>query len=118
MLSKKQKIKRAAFPALISKGKAFHSSHVTLRIVRNAARKNNASRFSFVVSAKVARKATERNRFKRKGYAVVRTYLKHIKPSHLYAFFFKKGASALSASDMEKEIVSLLVRAGALTFGS
>lgn len=114
MLSKKYKIKKTAFFEIISKGKLFHSPHFTLRVLRAKKEEHDNPLFSFIVSSKVARSAVDRNKLKRRGYAIVRKNLKKIQPQQLYAFFLKKGAVQLSFNNMEKEIIFLLKKSSAL----
>ena len=112
MLKKKYKIKKTAFLEIISKGKTFHSSHITLRVLRKKAGEHNDPLFSFVVSSKIARNATDRNLLKRRGYAIIKKIFNTIsKRNYAYAFFLKKGVVAPSFKEMEKEISILLKKA-------
>lgn len=108
MLSKKQKIGRKVFPRVLSSGKALYSPLFTLRFSLDEEHRHTESRFSFVVSSKVAKTAVARNKLKRRGYAIIRKHSKHIAPGYLAVFFFKKPAHSVSFLDLEREVVSVL----------
>jgi ribonuclease P protein component len=79
-----------------------------LTLAPNPSGNLSPSRFSFSVSKKVCRNATDRNKFRRRGYAVTQKYVKNIKPGFLCVFSFKKGSAKMTFVEMEKEIVNLL----------
>ena len=95
----------------MSANKVFYAPHITLRVLSYTDFEKYPSAFSFVVSSKVARKATERNRLKRRGYAIIQKQFECIKPNHNCVFFFKKHAAELSFKDVEQEITTLLIKA-------
>lgn len=98
----------------MARGKIFHSQHLSLRVSKKETQKNNSPKISFVVSAKVARKAVDRNKLKRRGYIIVRALLKNIKQNYFFAFFFKKDSTTLLFEEIKKEIIFLLRRADVL----
>lgn len=114
MLSKKRKVKREIFRDVLLRGKSFHSALFTLRIFFD--KKNSAAltRFSFVVSQKIARKATVRNELKRRGYAIIRKNISKIKLGYVCVFFLKKHFIESSIDGLEKEIIMVLKYAGVL----
>ena len=75
---------------------------------------NSDSRFSFSVSKKVASKAVDRNKYRRRGYSVIRNNINKIKSGFFSAFSFKKGEGPIKFSELEKEILGLLSSAGML----
>ena len=106
MLPKNRRIPRALWPALKKKRpQVSRSNTLTLRVVPNG----DGARFSFVVSTKVAGKATRRNILRRRGYHIVRDILADVKP-WAYIFFFMKGASKRSFSELKSEIESLMLQ--------
>lgn len=72
------------------------------------------SRFSFSVSKKVFKRAVDRNKYRRRGYGVISRNIKSIKPGFFYFFSFKKIDKKILFSDLEKEIINLLDKAGVL----
>ncbi|MDP3725751.1 MAG: ribonuclease P protein component [bacterium] len=114
MLKKKYKIKKTAFPEIVSKGKTFHSPHFTLRVLYKKEKAHNNPLFSFIVSSKVKRNATDRNLLKRRGYAIVAKTINDVSvQNNMYAFFLKKGVGSLSFPEMKEEIIFLLKKSNA-----
>lgn len=110
MLPRGQKISRAAFGEVLNSKKSAASPFFSLRFYQTE--KITPSRFSFVVSKKVAGSAVERNTLKRRGYSFLQKNKKHITPAFVIAFFLKKGAEKLSAARFGEEVVSLLLKIG------
>ncbi len=111
MLPKKQKIQRSLFPKTFSGSKTFPSPFFTLRVFFDKKNSTTSSRFSFVVSAKVAKSAVARNILKRRGYTVMKKNISSIKPGYICAFFFKKESIKVPFKELEKEIITTLKRA-------
>ncbi|MBI2045940.1 MAG: ribonuclease P protein component [Parcubacteria group bacterium] len=111
MLAKKQKISRMLFKNILSRKKSVSSP--LLSVLFSKKDEMFPSRFAFVVSKKVAAKATERNKLKRRGYAFLQRNKKTIKPSFVAAFLLKKGAEKLSPAGFHAEIETLLKKIGA-----
>ena len=105
MLSRKFKIERKDFPKDLRVGRGFYSPHLSLFVFKSPGDK--PSRFSFVVSAKISKKATTRNLLRRRGYDVIKG-LPLVGPASLCVFYFKKGSDKISFSETKKEIISLL----------
>ena len=105
MFSKRRRITRQEFPSGRD-GQVFHATHFSLRAVSHA---DVASRFSVVVSKKVARTAVARDKLKRRVYVVFRRSEKNtpISPGR-YVLFAKKNAPELSFKELEVEIKNLL----------
>lgn len=96
MLGKKNRANRHHFTA-ISKGKTVFSPFFSVRISNNT---HTVSRFSVVVSKKVAKSAVERNSIRRKFYAALEPF----KKSNFSAIFYiKKEALGLSVKQILKE---------------
>jgi ribonuclease P protein component len=68
MLHKTERMNRTQFSAFFASGRRVHGSYTTLLI-------SSSDRFScsVVVSKKVAKKAHDRNRIKRRLYAIIKT---------------------------------------------
>jgi ribonuclease P protein component len=110
MLPKNRRIKRSEFQHILSHGKRYYSPHLILYIANKT--KPLPSQFSFSVSKKVKNKATDRNTYRRQGYAVIQKTISRIKPGYFFTFSFKKSGEKLTFSILEKEIVSLLEASG------
>jgi ribonuclease P protein component len=101
MLPKKHRINRKLFEEVAKKGKSFSSKYLSLKI---APVSENQSRFAFVVSSKVAKKAVDRNKIKRRARNIVQKNLGKIKRQINAIIFFKQGAEKLAFAELEKEI--------------
>jgi ribonuclease P protein component len=113
MLSKSRRISKADFPYILAQGRRFNSEHLLLY---SAPMKNTAepSRFSFSISKKVAAKASDRNRQRRRGYASLHNLLPFLKTGSFSFFSFKKGGHAIPAAVIGSEARKLLLEAGVL----
>lgn len=112
MLSKKAKVDRQLAQKILATGRNFYGVFTTLRIIKVSDKK---SRFSFVVSKKVASPATVRNRLKRRGLSAVAHYYKEIHPPVGTLFFMKKSAVSVSYSDLKRDIHELLLKSGLIS---
>ena len=113
MLSKKQRIGRKEFMEIISRGRRYNSTHLTLYLLKEANAGNSV--FSFSASKKVSKKATSRNTLRRRGYSVINKILKKIKPGYKCFFLFKNNSSNPNFSILEIEILELLKSGGVLS---
>lgn len=111
MLSKKRRINKDLFEEIIKQGKNIHSDDICLRYVKNG---NDVSRFSFVISSKICKKAVGRNLFKRRGRHIIKKIEKDVADGFVCAFFAKKGAIEIPFVELEKQIISLLNKAKVL----
>jgi len=82
------KIPSYLFKKLYQKGKTKKINGIILRYFQN---NKPFSRFGFVISAKDASKAVERNKLKRRAKEIVKTI--KTPPSFDYVFIFKKEMS-------------------------
>ena len=122
MLPKRQKVPRRLFIEALTKGRSIHSKYLSLRFLKSKELKQ--SRFSFIVSSKVSKKATVRNLLKRRGYYIVRKNKKNISDQFIFLFFFSaKSGSAFGGKktkttdpfkELEREILTLFKKTGIL----
>lgn len=109
MLPKNRRISKKYFPLILSKSKRHNSTHLILYLSPiDSGQKEEQSRFSFSISKKVCPKAVERNKYRRRGYAIISKHLAKIGDGHFYFFSFKKFSSQPTFSILEKEIKELL----------
>ena len=89
------------------------SSHVlSLRINRRLPNEDDKpSKFAFIVSKKVAVRAVDRNKLKRRARAIVRELFGEIKDNFGCLLFFKKMATDLSYEELKKTIREIFIRA-------
>ncbi|HRY62754.1 MAG TPA: ribonuclease P protein component [Candidatus Paceibacterota bacterium] len=107
-----KKVTRSDFDMILKKGKNIYSPLLSFKYI--FLDNSVSSRFSFVISGKVAKRAVDRNLFKRRGRHIVRKVKDDIQKGFIGAFFAKKGVINVSFIEMEKEVNSLLKRAGVL----
>lgn len=108
MLSKDFKIDKKLIPLVLKEGKIFNSPYFTLRVFKQKTDCKKFSLFSFVVSKKVAKNATNRNKLKRKGFYIIRKIIQKTRPCFVCVFSFKKEILNLSFLNLEKEILQIL----------
>lgn len=117
MLPKRQRVTRALFSDIMSRGKVFHSAIATLRIlpIKNASYLRHTGAFSIVVSKKVARRAVARNTLRRRAYRALSSVFEKMQNPHIGVFFLKKNAQELVFGELENEFETLLRKAGAIS---
>lgn len=108
MLKKTRRINKEEFPEIMKSGKVFHSPILTLRVKEE---KGGQSRFAFVISSKIAKKAVTRNLFKRRCRAIASYLLKDINDGFLAVFMAKNGSESASFSTLRESMLDLLKRA-------
>lgn len=109
MLPRKRKVGIELFPLVLKKGKTISLEHFSFRFTPISGIQE--SKFSFVVSGKVSKKATERNLLKRRGYVIIKKIPALKKIPTAGVFFAKGGATKLSYAALEQEINNLLIKA-------
>lgn len=108
MLPKSRRIERKSFDYILKNGRRFNSPSFVLYLCPIDKIPTTApSRFSFSVSKKVSRLATNRNKLRRRGYSVIRGNIKRIKPGFYCFFSYKKGYQT-KFSLLEEEVNGLL----------
>ncbi|MEK9168118.1 MAG: ribonuclease P protein component [Patescibacteria group bacterium] len=109
MLASSKRISKSEFPKDFRKGKTYSAPHASLFLARQESDK--ATKYVFVTSAKVSKKATKRNTLRRRGYHAIKKINANIPNGYFCVFLFKKGSTTLSYKDIEKEIKELLFTA-------
>lgn len=105
MLPKQQRIQRKDFSLLFEKGKSFRNSLFLLRFLESKSK----PQFGFSVSKKVAKRAVDRNKMRRLGYNLLKSYLPKIKKSALVSLSFLKKTD--NEREINKEMASILKKA-------
>ena len=106
MLARSHRLQgREEIKQILRKGSMVRERYFSLRCL-----KNNLpfSRFGFVVSAKVSRKASARNLLKRRSRDIIRKKLPSIEKGHDFLFIFSPPAAEIGFSELEKELSAAL----------
>ena len=112
MLKKELRIrKQKEFDKIFSKGAYFSEKFLVLKVVENEL---EISRFGFIVSNKISKKAVERNRLKRLLRETVRLKQNKIKPGFDAIFIFRGKDVKKSFDDVDIVVENLLKRSGLL----
>lgn len=108
MLPKKNRIDKKLFSKFIKRAKTFSSGNMYLKVAYNYP-KDKA--FAFVAPLKVSKKATERNKLKRRARAITFLLLKKVPPGACAAVFFKPTVLGKSYAEIKDELTSLYKKA-------
>ncbi len=102
MLAKTNSIKKEQdFRSVFKRAKSFKTNLFILKIAKNGL---DESRFGFVVSQKVSKKATVRNKVKRRLSDAVRVELKKIKKGFDFVLIALPGIEKSEFSEIKKAI--------------
>ena len=82
-----------------------NSSHFIIKSLRNELK---SSRFAFIISGKIAKKAVQRNLIKRRLREIIRFRLGKIDSGYDVLIIAKKGVLPLTFQDIETEVETLL----------
>ena len=109
MLSRQRRVSRRQFSPALKQSRLWQSSVLSLRLSLLLPREAvKSTSFAFVVSRKVAAKAVDRNKLKRRARTIARELLPRIKDNYTCLLFFKKEATSLSYQELKKAIYDLL----------
>ena len=100
--------KKKDFQKVIQKGKKTGEGFLILRSLKN---KLKGTRIGFVVSQKVAKRASLRNKIKRRLREAIRPNLGKIKSGYDLIFFTKKGIEEKDFWQIKEAVIKLLQRA-------
>jgi ribonuclease P protein component len=112
MLKKELRIrKQKDFENVFDKGFYSADRFLTLKVIEN---KMSYSRFGFVVSKKVSKKAVDRNRVKRLMSEIIRLMDKKIKSGFDAVFILKSEIVNKNLEEIKESVEKLLKRSGLL----
>lgn len=97
------------FKLTFKKGKTFNNGFLFLKLRRNDLK---VSRFGFVVSSKILKKATLRNKIKRRLRDIINKNLVNIKSGIDIVIGVKTEIISKDYQEIKKELESLLHKAG------
>ena len=106
MLKKTNRLlKNTDFARIMRRGRAIASGDFLLKYVKTD---GSQSRFGFMISAKVSKKATERNILKRRMREIIRRNIGVASGGCDFVFIARKSALDLNFNELKEEIIRLL----------
>lgn len=96
------------FTKVFKGGRSFHGDGISIRVAPNQV---GESRFAFVVSAKVSKKAVVRNRLRRRMREAVRKMLGGVVKGRDIVVMTKPQAAELTFDEVSRTLESLLKKA-------
>lgn len=109
MLPKTNRIKKKKdFELIFKNGTSFKNKLFILRFIKNNSDQN---RFGFIVSQKVSKKATVRNKTRRRLTEAVKARRKKIKPGKDFVLIALSGIEKKELSDIREALDDTLVKA-------
>lgn len=113
MLPKQNRINdKKEFSIILEKGKIFQGP--SFGLVCYQEKDTLPARFGFIVSNKISKLATRRNRIRRILREIVKSKLAQIKPGLLFVILVKKNILEKSYKDLEAEFRDTLAKTGSL----
>lgn len=113
MLPKQNRISdKKEFSTILERGKIFQGPSFGLACYKE--KDSLPPRFGFIVSNKISKLATRRNRIRRILREIVRSKLAQIKPGFLFVILVKKNILEKSYTDLEAEFRDTLAKTGSL----
>ncbi|MBZ9578256.1 ribonuclease P protein component [Patescibacteria group bacterium] len=100
--------KKKDFELIFKKGKGFKEDFLVLKMIRNNLKQN---RFGFIVGGKISKKASLRNKIKRRLRELVRIKLKKIKKGFDVILIAQPGLENKDFWDIEEVISKLFSKA-------
>ena len=108
MLSKINRLKSDRdFRNVFRNGRTLENQFFRIKFLKN---QKNVSRFGFIISVKVLKKANERNTLKRRLRAISRSLLKDLKPGFDIVIWPKASSAALNHNDLMGSMTDLLIK--------
>ena len=114
MLSTRHRIPTPLIATVMHHGRRIADERLQLVLRSN---QTDATRFSFIVSTKIDKRATHRNRIRRVLSESVRLRMDSIKPGVDCICIAKKGLADLKQTEVDDIVIRLLIRAELLVAG-
>jgi len=113
MLPRKYRLSKSSeIEELKNGGRLFSGEDLSIIVAKSAS--NETTRFTFLVSTKVSKKATERNRIRRMLSSMVYELVDQVDKGSLVLFLSRKTIVEANKSDVKSQTRKLLTRAGLL----
>ena len=111
MLPKEHRLDRETFKTVLPRARRVRGGAVSAAV---ASIPGGEKRFAFVVPAKTAKKASARNKIKRRARHAVAKMIPACRPGTAAVLFFGKAAEGMSFGDLEREIIAVFRKAKVL----
>lgn len=112
MLSPQNRLKnKKEFEEVFKKGKGFERDFLFLKIKKSNSKK---SKFGFVISRKINKKAVARNKIKRRLRGIIKGEISKIEPGVDAVLIVKKDIEKKDFLEIKKTTIRLLKEAGIL----
>lgn len=95
------------FKNVFRNGRTLENRFIRVKFLKN---QKNVSRFGFIISVKVLKKANERNTLKRRLRAISRSLLKDLKPGFDIVVWPKVSSAALNHGDLMGSMTDLIIK--------
>lgn len=105
MLGKQHRLKKQKDFDAVAKEQSFFEDFLVLKKAKN---NTDVSRFGFVVSSKVSKKAVIRNKIKRRLRNIIKEHMQSIEKGYDIVIFTKKG---IEEEKIEQQLLTLLKKA-------
>jgi len=114
MLSQENRLKaKKDFERILKEGKGYKEDFLFLKIIKNNL---NQSRFGFIISQKVSRKATLRNKIKRRLREIIKNKLTKIKKGIDILIIVRPGLENKDFWEVEENVNKLFIKAKISSF--
>lgn len=105
MLKKENRLRKTKeIEGVLKNGRSFYNSDFTLKVEKNNLEKN---RLCVVISAKVSKKAVDRNKLKRRVRAIFYSQKDELKNGFDFLFISKKGSDIKEFSEIKESVLNL-----------
>jgi len=111
MLAKNRRLIGKQVKEVLKKGKLTASEAAAVKVLSPFGEPAGPSRFAFLISGKEIKKATERNRLRRRVRAVLWSNRRAMQDNYQAVFILRRGLLTLSFADLAREILRLLKKA-------
>ncbi len=112
MLPRIRRVPKKLFQQVVEHGKSYHSTYISLRIIKNPV--EEPSRFAFSIPKKLDKRATRRNYLRRKGLSLLTPHLSTFPTGFVGVFFAKPGLNTISTIEYGQEIAFLIEKVSQL----
>lgn len=112
MLPRSKRLSVSLFTNVLANGKIVHSPLFTARILKTAASHDGSSRFSAVISKKIAKTAVERNKFRRRIYTSLSSLEKRVLPGFHIILMAKPTITKRLPKDVSEDLFNFFVKNG------
>ena len=99
MLSKKNRVDKKLIDQIFKDGKFVNSPNLTFKFLNN---KDLPNKIAFIVPKTVSKKAVNRNLLRRRGYSILKKYIKQFPSGISGAFIFSKKSFELFGKKKSK----------------